>query len=221
MHMEIILALDFDGTLYRLEEHDSEEMLFAEIAETPEETSLVEKTIADLHSGGDPLAFELVLRDMLKGKPLDAIKRAVDRIMPLVDMEEIEIVRNLASRRNVHLHIVSCGTDMLISEFLDRVGLSGCVEGIHSKELLHDDGTFIDFIWHIKGPDDKRRCVENLKERYEDSFTVAMGDGFTDGPMLSASDKGFLIERPGSRHHEVDVDVVSSFRELEDFVDSL
>ena len=137
MHMEIILALDFDGTLYRLEEHDSEEMLFSVIAETPEEIALKDKAISDLRAGGDPHEFEIVLRDMLIGKPLDAIERAIDMIMPLVDMEEMEIVRDIASRSDVHFHVVSCGTDMLVSEFLDRVGLSGYVEVIDGKLVVY------------------------------------------------------------------------------------
>ena len=219
--MEIILALDFDGTLYRIEEHDSEEMLFSVIAETPEEKALMDRTIAELRAGGDPLGFELVLRDMLIGKPLSSISKAVDKIMPLTDMKEIEIIRKLASRKNVHLHVVSCGTDMLVSEFLERVGLLEFTEGIHAKELLHDDRTFINFIWHIRGPEDKRKAVKALRGMYDEPYLIAVGDGFTDGPMLSEADMGFLIEREGSLHHDVDAAVITSYDELERFLDSL
>ena len=215
------MALDFDGTLYRLEEHDSEEMLMAAAAVTEDERLLMDRSIAEMRAGADPIEFELALRDMLIGKPLSVIAEAIDGIMPLVDWNEIEIVRRIVSRKDVHLHIVSCGTDMLISEFLGRVGLLEYTEKIHAKELLHDERTFRNFIWHIGGPDDKRRCVEMLRNEYGRSFIVAVGDGFTDGPMLSAADKGFLLERPGSRHHEVDADVISSFDELLQFMESL
>ena len=118
-HMkDIILALDFDGTLYRLEEHDSEEMLMAEAAVSEKEKALMDETIGRLRAGMDARIFEVVLRDMLKGKPLSLIESAVDRIMPLTDMNEMAAVRRIAEHGNVHLHIVSCGTDMIVGEFL-------------------------------------------------------------------------------------------------------
>ena len=217
--MEIILALDFDGTLYRLEEHDSEEMLMAVAAVSDEEKALMDETIRNLRAGENPRVFEEVLRDMLIGKPLDLIRKAVDKIIPLTDMNEMETVKRIVRRPNVHLHIVSCGTDMLVAEFLDRVGLLEYTEGIHAKELLHDDETFINFVWHITGPDDKRTAVLNLKRENPGCRLISVGDGFTDGPMLSASDTGLLIELPGRAHHDMPFDRIKSYSELISILD--
>ena len=219
--MQIVLALDFDGTLYKLGEHDSEEVLMSVVADTPDRITLMESTIRELRNGADPRVFEEVLRDMLIGAPLEAISKAVDIIMPTTSLEEMAVVKELAMRHEIHLHIVSCGTDMLISEFLNRVDILPYTEGIHAKELVHDERTFINFIWHITGPEDKRHTVETLKNAYPDSYLISVGDGFTDGPMLDASDLGLLIEWPGSKHHEMNAKRITSFVELKQLIDSI
>lgn len=61
-------------------------------------------------------------------------------------------------------------------------------------------------IHHLLGDNDKGKAVSILKalyrEEYNDIFTVALGDGLNDVPMLGSTDICFIVERPPGGYDE-------------------
>ncbi len=211
---EVILAADFDGTLYPILENDSEQILALKSAlwkREPEEiTSLIAR---DKERALSPRKFNEGLESLIKGIEGKIIEETVNEILKSFDSSALDPLRDIASQSFVHFSVLSCGTDLLIKSFLEKTGLDIHTEYILSKELTLRDGKLDHYIYHITDIRDKAECIRRMRARYKDSVVVALGDGPTDAPMLDEADFPYIISWNESKR-EWPYPVIRTFEEL-------
>lgn len=73
---------------------------------------------------------------------------------------------------------------------------------IHKMGLKKTEGK----IYHLLGDNDKGKAVSILtglyRKKYEEVFTVAIGDGLNDVPMFEQVESCFIVEKAGGGHDE-------------------
>ena len=195
---DIILALDFDGTLYPIIQYDSEQMLALSSIENGHDEKEI-RTFIDMDKRGCllPHEFNSQLESHVKGQESAIVEKVVDRILTYFDPSELDPLRDILENENVHMALLSCGTDILIESFLRRTGLLKHREHMLAKEMTVKDGRLDHFIYHVTHIRDKAEKIKELRTLYDDPIVVAVGDGPTDEPMLEEADYPFIIDWRG------------------------
>lgn len=195
---DIILALDFDGTLYPIIQYDSEQMLALSSIENGNDEKEI-RAFIDMDKRGCllPHEFNSQLESHVKGQESAIVEKVVDRILTYFDPSELDPLRDILENKNVHMALLSCGTDILIESFLRRTGLLKHRKHMLAKEMTVKDGRLDHFIYHVTHIRDKAEKIKELRTLYDDPIVVAVGDGPTDEPMLEEADYPFIIDWRG------------------------
>lgn len=206
--MDIVIALDFDGTLYPITDYDSEQMLL-HLSGRDGAEELIER---DQKGGYDPIAFNNDFERIIKGLDEGYIRDAAELIHKRISPEDLEPLRRL-QQRGCHLAVISCGSDLLIKEFLKLEKLEA--ELIVAKEIMIKDGKIDGMIRHIDSIEDKARAIETIRTRWPGCTVIAAGDGPTDAHMLAVADYPFVISWNGRRRLE-GYEIIEGFGRIEE-----
>ena len=218
---EIILAFDFDGTLYPIHEYDSEETLIMLGAGTDKEKEMRDELYRSVRRGEDPLIFEKGLVKLMKGKDISLIEKTAEKLWRQSSSEMLSPVRKMAALTNTKFYVLSCGTVDIIRSFLEKAGLLDDTDGIIGKEFVNTPVPYTNFIWHIRNGHDKAEALRKIKESNPEALVIAVGDGITDGPMLKVADAAYVMEWPGAKHVDLPYPHISSYEGLLEEVLSL
>ena len=208
--MDVVIALDFDGTLYPITDYDSEQLLL-HLSGREGAEELIER---DKKGGFDPVSFNADFERIIQGLEESYIDEAVRILHCRCADEDFSPLRRLQAK-GCHIAIISCGSDLLISRFLALAGLEA--EMIVAKEIVAEDGRISKVKSHIN---DIRETIRRIRERWPGCSVIAVGDGPTDSYMLRASDYPFVISYNGRRRLE-GYEIIDSFSRVEEVADSL
>ena len=104
------------------------------------------------------------------------------------------VIKQLADRGH-RMIVLSCGTANLSENTLKHAGLSKCFDAIAGNRFESNNGTISAMTLHIPNPEDKLRYLE--EQGFEPDSCVAVGDGYTDIPMLDWAKISVLVDRNG------------------------
>ena len=131
--MDIVIALDFDGTLYPITDYDSEQMLL-HLSGRDGAEELIER---DKKGGYDPIIFNDDFEKIISGLDESYIMEATRIIHERIGKDDLAPLRRL-QEKGCHIAVISCGSNRLIEEFLRMENLEA--ELIVAKELIIENG---------------------------------------------------------------------------------
>ena len=201
--MDIVIALDFDGTLYPITDYDSEQMLL-HLSGRDGAEELIER---DKKGGYDPIIFNDDFEKIISGLDESYIMEATRIIHERIGKDDLAPLRRL-QEKGCHIAVISCGSNRLIEEFLRMENLEA--ELIVAKELIIENGKIRGMIRHINSIEDKAKAIEAIRTTWPGCTIIAVGDGPTDAHMLSLADYPFVISWNGKRRLE-GYEIIDSF----------
>lgn len=198
----LLIAFDFDGTLYPLRPYDSEQRL---LLKATEQAGTLKRA----------LAKRAVLKDMkgmmhlgeftdnyvkfTRNAPTTMLDDVAADLCALVEPSALEPLRSLKEDMEAEFCIISCGTVNLIERYLTRMKVREMFSDITGKMFDTTSGTLASVTISVRTPQDKVRILDDHIARIVTTMgvrplTVAIGDGPTDIPMLRHADLGILID---------------------------
>lgn len=191
-----LIAFDFDGTLYPPVPYDSEDWLMLKAGRgNPLKALYARYAIISEHTRNfDFKSYNKVLSYNAKNMPVSLIDEIVDAICKQAENISFEPLYRLKEMGNT-LAIVSCGTDVMIERFLEKLGITDLFVGYKAKKLLFDDKRILGYDFgEVKGPEFKVKTCLEYKEEFNCSSIVSIGDGATDIAMFKHSDYAVFID---------------------------
>lgn len=198
----LLIAFDFDGTLYPLRPYDSEQRL---LLKATERAGTLKRAIAKravlkdmkgmMHLG----EFTDNYVKLTRNAPSTMLDDVVTDLCALVEPSALESLRSLKKDTEAELCIISCGTVNLIERYLTRMNVLEIFSDITGKVFDTTRGTLASVTISVRTPQDKVRILDDHIARIVTTtgvrpLTVAIGDGPTDIPMLHHADLGILID---------------------------
>ena len=104
---------------------------------------------------------------------------------------------NQLSNQGCRMIVLSCGTVNLSENTLQKAGLAGCFEIIAGNRFESENGKISTMTLHIPNPEDKVRYLAERK--IDPGRCIAVGDGYTDIPMLDWAYIPVLLDRTGRK----------------------
>ncbi len=93
--------------------------------------------------------------------------------------------------------VLSCGTANLAESTLEKAGIADCFEAIAGNRFESANGKISSMTLHIPNPEDKVKYLAKLK--IDPTKCMAIGDGYTDIPMLDWAKFPVLLDRAGRK----------------------
>jgi len=193
---------DFDGTLLPLTPYDSEQTLMLyKLDETAPRPPCFVRTIARLLLFADRRQmlrkkFKRFYIRLMKGTPITVIdligKRLSDRISP----DDRQTISRLKAE-NYRMMVLSCGTADLSERTLQHAGLGDCFESIAGNRFNINQGRINGMTLHVANPVDKVAWLKKNGVSPDDA--IAVGDGYTDIPLLDWAKISVLVDRTGKK----------------------
>jgi len=217
---------DFDGTLIPNDPYDSEQSLMMyKLYEIGERIPIFTHALARLLIYADQKEY---LRKVFKrfyirfmtGTSVaifDPVGIRLAAKIPQADRRAILQLANLGHR----MIVLSCGTVNLSENTLQKAGLGGCFEMIAGNRFESDNGKISAMTLSIPDPEDKVKFL--AAQNIEPGRCIAVGDGYTDIPMLDWAKISVLIDRTGRKQMKYaneNYHFVRSFPEILDIVQS-
>jgi len=193
---------DFDGTLLPLAPFDSEQtlMLF-KLDETAPRPPVFVRAIARLLIGADRRqmlrrTFKRFYIQLMKGTPLAAIDQIGERLSDRISREDRQTIWRLKSE-HYRMIILSCGTANLSERIIQNAGLADCFESIVGNRFTINKGVIDGMTLHVPNPVDKVTMLKKMGISADDA--IAVGDGYTDIPLLDWAKISVLVDRTGKK----------------------
>jgi phosphoserine phosphatase len=117
-------------------------------------------------------------------------KRLSDRI----SVEDRQTIGHLKSH-GYQMFVLSCGTADLSERTLRNAGLENCFEGIAGNRFRTYNGLIDGMKLHVPNPVDKVKWVN--KKGISPANAIAVGDGYTDIPLLDWAEIPIMMDRTG------------------------
>ncbi len=197
-----MIIWDFDGTLLPNDPYDSEQtLLLYKLHETGQKIPFFIRAVALTLLYADQKEY---LRKVFKkfyirfmtGAAMDIFDPVCTRLAAKISAANRQALRQLANQ-GYRMIVLSCGTANLSEKTLQIAGLADCFESIAGNRFESEDGKISAMTLHIPNPEDKVRYLAKLK--LEPDRCVAVGDGYTDIPMLDWAKTSVLVDRTGRK----------------------
>ena len=192
---------DFDGTLLPLAPYDSEQTLMMHLCESAQRPVLFMRAMARFLIWADRRqmmrkTFKRFYIRLMKGTPatvMDQVGQRLSDQIPAVDRQAIRHLKSL----NYRMLIISCGTADLSRRTLKKAGLADCFDIIAGNRFQLTNGVIDGMRLHVPNPEDKVKRAEEMGIQPADA--VAVGDGYTDLPLLDWAQIPILVDRTGKK----------------------
>ena len=193
---------DFDGTLLPNDPHDSEQslMLF-KLNETGANIPVVLHAIAHIMIYADR---KECLRRMFKrfyvwfmqGTHLNTLDKVSERLVKKISTADRQTVIAL-KKQGYRMTVLSCGTADLGERVLKMAGLADCFDVIEGNRFTFENNCIAGMTYGMDNPEDKRTFLQ--KNEISPENTIAVGDGYTDIPMLDWAGTAIVLDRNGRK----------------------
>jgi len=197
-----MIIWDFDGTLLPLAPYDSEHTLMLhKLGDTSPRPPYLVRAIARLLIKADRRqmlsnTFKQFYIRLMKGTPLNLLDQVSRRLSDSISTQDRQTIRHLNSE-NYRMMVLSCGTADLSESVLKMAGLGDCFESIAGNRFNIENGRINGMTLHIAEPADK--VIWLTKMGISAERAVAVGDGYTDIPMLDWAETAVLVDRSGKK----------------------
>ena len=193
---------DFDGTLLPNDPYDSEQSLMLhKLHEAAERIPIFIRVIARIMLYADQKeffrkAFKQFYIRLMRGTSADILDPVCKRLAAGISEADRRAIRLLANQGH-RMMVLSCGTANLSERTLEKAGIINCFENIIGNRFETINGQLGGMTLHVPNPEDK---VSYLREQQVDpKGCVAVGDGYTDLPLLDWAEISVLIDRTGRK----------------------
>ena len=193
---------DFDGTLIPNDPYDSEQTLMMyKMQEFGGRgtflTHLLARLLiyADQKEYGRKIFKQFFIRFMT-GTSVDIFDPVCRRLAAKIPQPDRSALRQLADLGH-RMIVLSCGTANLSENTLQQAGLDDCFEIFAGNRFESESGTISGMTLHIPNPEDKVRFL--VDRRIDPDQCMAVGDGYTDIPMLDWAKISVLMDRTGRK----------------------
>ena len=196
------IVWDFDGTLIPNDPCDSEQTLMMyKLYEAGEKISIFTQVLARILIYADQkehlrkLFKRFYIRFMTGSRTdiFDPIGTRLAAKIPQADRRALMQLANVGHR----MIVLSCGTVNLSEITLQIAGLGGCFDIFAGNRFESENGKISAMTLHIPNPEDKVRFLAGQK--IDPARCLAVGDGYTDIPMLDWAKISVLIDRTGRK----------------------
>ena len=193
---------DFDGTLLPLAPYDSEQTLVLyKLNETVPRPPYIVRAIARLLIGADRRqmlrkTFKRFYIRLMKGTPIAVMDQVGRRLSDRISPQDRQALARLKSE-NYRMVVLSCGTAELSERTLTNAGLVDCFETIAGNCFKISQGLINGMTLHVANPVDKVRWL--TKNGISPDEAIAVGDGYTDIPLLDWAKISVLVDRTGKK----------------------
>jgi phosphoserine phosphatase len=193
---------DFDGTLLPNDPYDSEQSLMLyKLYECGEKIPFFIRTIARILLYADQKenlrkVFKRFYIWLMTGTAVDIFEPVCRRLSDRISGEDREALMRLAKEGH-SMVVLSCGTANLSERTLENAGLAGCFATIAGNRFEAKNGRINGMTLHIPNPEDKVRFL--VDQRIDPDRCLAVGDGYTDIPLLDWAKIPVLVDRTGKK----------------------
>jgi phosphoserine phosphatase len=193
---------DFDGTLLPNDPNDSEQslMLF-KLYESGAKTPVILRAMARIMIYADSKEhlhrmFQRFYVRFMAGTHITTLDQVSEHLAAKILPAERQAVKEL-KRRGFTMMVLSCGTADLSERVLKMAGLADCFDVIAGNRLMFENGCISGMTYDMKNPEDKRSFLQKMDISPEK--TLAVGDGYTDIPMLDWAAEAIILDRSGRK----------------------
>jgi phosphoserine phosphatase len=193
---------DFDGTLLPLAPYDSEQTLVLhKLDETVPRPPCIVRAIARFLICTDRRqmlrkTFKRFYIRLMIGTPTAVMDQIGRRLSGRIPVEDRRTIARLKSE-NYRMMVLSCGTADLSERTLTNAGLGDCFETIAGNRFKISQGLINGMTLHVPNPVDKVAWL--TKNGISPDETIAVGDGYTDIPLLDWAKISVLVDRTGKK----------------------
>lgn len=196
---------DFDGTILPLTPYDSEQtLLMHRLDAAPKRAHPLRRLAVRAVVYGDMKewfsfsfrAFKHCYIWAAKGLGTGDLDRVAARLAERIPPDDRHLYRRLAAKGHPML-IVSCGTADLSERVLALAGIDGCFRAVCGNRFRFKNGRIAGMDLTVLTPADKPAAAAALGFAPEQA--VAVGDGYSDLPLLDRSPVPVLVDRSGSK----------------------
>jgi HAD superfamily phosphoserine phosphatase-like hydrolase len=197
------IVWDFDGTILPSVPYDSEQTLLLHLLRQPgAEIPLRKKIMGWIALLGDrhelfPRLFKRVYVRLLAGAPVSVLDDVCNNLARRISAQDRSVFSKL-KEHGFPMIIVSCGTRDLITRVLRAAGIEECFQRIEGNRFRIEGGHIDGFESSIADPAAKVRVLAESCG-LASSQVVAVGDGYTDMPLLDWAGVSVLIDRSGKK----------------------
>ena len=197
-----MIIWDFDGTLLPNEPHDSEQTLMLyKLRETGEKIPFFVRALALTLLYADQKehlrkVFKRFYIRFMTGTSMNILDPVCTRLAANISEADRQAIMQLANQ-GYRMIVLSCGTANLCKNTLQKAGLAECFESIAGNRFESDNGKISAMTLRIPNPQDKVRYL--VEQKIEPGRCMAVGDGYTDIPMLDWAKIPVLVDRTGRK----------------------
>ena len=218
---------DFDGTLLPLTPYDSEQTLtLYKLGETVPGPHYIVRALARFLIGADRRhmlrkTFKRFYIQLMKGTPTAVMDRVGRRLSDRIPPRDRQAIVRLKSE-SYRMTVLSCGTADLSERTLANAGLGDCFETIVGNRFNISQGLINGMTLHVPNPVDKVKWVK--KRGISADEAIAVGDGYTDIPLLDWAKTSIMMDRAGrkrSKYKNKNYHFICSTSEILEVIDSV
>jgi phosphoserine phosphatase len=132
----------------------------------------------------------------MKGTPVAVMDQIGRRLSDRISPEDRQAIARLKSE-NYRMMVLSCGTADLSERTLQNAGLAHCFESIAGNRFNLSQGLINGMTLHVANPVDKVKWLKKMGISANEA--VAVGDGYTDIPLLDWAKISVLVDRTGQK----------------------
>ncbi len=196
---------DFDGTLLPNDPNDSEQSLMLyKLKKAGGNMPAIRRALAHIMIYADSKEylrspFKRFYVGFMKGTSVTALDRVSERLAAKISSADRQAVKEL-KRRNYCMLVLSCGTADLSERVLKIAGLANCFDTIEGNRFTFEDNRINGMTYAMRNPEDKRTFLQN--KAISPEHTIAVGDGYTDIPMLDWARDAIVMDRSGRKKRQ-------------------
>ena len=193
---------DFDGTLIPNDPYDSEQTLMMyKMKEFGGRNSFLTNALARLLIYADQMEhgrkiFKQFYMRFMRGVSVEIFDPVCKRLAAKISEQDRSVLRQLANQGH-RMIVLSCGTTNLSENTMKQAGLGECFEIFTGNRFESENGAISAMTLHIPNPEDKVRFL--VDQRIDPAKCLAVGDGYTDIPMLDWAKISVLVDRTGRK----------------------
>jgi len=197
---------DFDGTLLPNDPYDSEQSLMLyRLNEAGENIPVILRAITRLMIYADNKeclrkTFKRFYVWFMKGTHVTALDKVSERLAAKISAADRKVIRHLNTQAQKMI-VLSCGTADLSERALKMAGLNDCFDIIEGNRFNIDDNRICGMTYGMDDPGDKVKFLQ--KNGFSPDNAIAVGDGYTDIPMLDWARISIIVDRTGEKQEQL------------------